>query len=269
MDRWGEQPAAEPSGEGEGEGTRTPGPWAIGAAEGADPALAGPEFAGPGLQARGPGDRTRAVTFQTTWRGYVPAQVQAYLGALADQVDAREARIRELEDELRELRQGRGTRDAARAFAEQPPADPYEGAAGRLVELMRSLDREAERLRAETEAEAGRAVAEAREEASRILAEARAEAEPVRLDADAAGEARAEASIVLRDARAQAERIVREAEAAAAARERREEIRAELRSVKEALDRILGSAGPEPSGEVVVLEDSSSNGGARSDGALA
>jgi DivIVA domain-containing protein len=221
------------------------------------------------MQARGPGDRIRAVTFQTTWRGYVPAQVQAYLGALADQVDAREARIRELEDELRELRQGRGTRDAARAFAEQPPADPYEGAAGRLVELMRSLDREAERLRAETEAEAGRAVAEAREEASRILAEARAEAEPVRLDADAAGEARAEASIVLRDARAQAERIVREAEAAAAARERREEIRAELRSVKEALDRILGSAGPEPSGEVVVLEDSSANGGARSDGALA
>ncbi|HWO69790.1 MAG TPA: DivIVA domain-containing protein [Actinomycetota bacterium] len=268
MDRWGEQPAAEPIGE--GEDTRTPGPWAMGSAEGADPALASPELAGPGMQARGPGDRIRAVTFQTTWRGYVPEQVQAYLGALADQVDAREARIRELEDELRELRQGRGTRDAARALREQPPADPYEGVAGRLAELMRSLEREAERLRSEAEAEAGRAVAEAHEEASRILAEARAEAERVRLDADAAaGEARAEASIVLRDARAQAERIVREAEAAAAAaRERREEIRAELRSVREALDRVLGSAEPEASGEVVVLEDSSANGGARSDGTL-
>ena len=246
MDRWGEQPAAEPIGE--GEGIWTPGSWAMGWAEGADPAPASPELAGPGMQARGPGDRIRAVTFQTTWRGYVPEQVQAYLGTLADQVDAREARIRELEDELRELRQGRTTPYAARDLREQPAADPYEGVAGRLAELMRSLEQEAERLRSEAEAEAGRVVAEAREEASRILAEA---------------------SIVLRDAQGQAELIVREAEAAAAeARERREEIRAELRSVREALDRILGSAEPEAPGEVVVLEDSSANGGARSDGTL-
>lgn len=270
MDRWEEQPAAEPIGEGVG----TPDPWAVGGTEGAYPALAGGDLAaagivaGPGLHARGPGDRIRAVTFQTTWRGYVPEQVQAYLGALADQVDAREARIRELEAEVRELREGRDGR--AGPTAGRPPADAYEGVAGRVAELMRSLEQEAERLRSEAEAEAARAVTTAEEEAARIVAEARAEAERMRLDAEAAaGEARAEASIVLRDARAQAERIVREAEARGAeALARREEIVAQLRAVRDALDRVLRSEEPERAGEVVVLEDSSANGGARADGSL-
>lgn len=241
MDRWEEQPAAEPIGEGVG----TADPWAVGGTEGAYPALAGGDpaaagiVAGPGLHARGPGDRIRAVTFQTTWRGYVPEQVQAYLGALADQVDAREARIRELEAEVRELREGRDGR--AGPTAGRPPADAYEGFAGRVAELMRSLEQEAERLRSEAETEAARAVTTAEEEAARIVAEARAEAE----------------------------RIVREAEAAGAeALARREDTLARLRAVRDALDRVLRSEEPERASEVVVLEDSSANGGARADGSL-
>ncbi|HXF70989.1 MAG TPA: DivIVA domain-containing protein [Actinomycetota bacterium] len=255
---------AEP--EREGMGSVTAGPWAVGGAEDpgpvAGPALPGPALPGPGLEALGPGDRIRAVTFQTTWRGYVPEQVQAYLAAVADQVDAREARIRELEAEVRALREDRGVP------ADAAPRDPYEGVSGRIAELMRSVEREAERLRAEAEAEATRVAAEAREEAARLLAEAREQAERIRLDAEAAaGEARAEASILLRDARGQAERILREAEEAAAeARDRRAAIAAELRSVREALDRVLGGEG-DRADDVVVLEDSSANGGGRQTGA--
>jgi hypothetical protein len=79
-----------------------------------------------------------------------------------------------------------------------PQVDPYEELAGRLAELIRAADGQAEKILGEAQSEAGRQMTEARVEADRIRTDAQSRAE----------EARQQGDEVLRRARIEAERVL-------------------------------------------------------------
>lgn len=134
-------------------------------------------------------EQIRRRIFASVRRGFDPDQVREYLHQVADQVEA-------LENEVREARL---QAEAALRDAEaKPDRDPYEQLGGRIAELIRAADQEAEGL-----------VRDAKEEAQRIMGEARADADRVRLDAQArAEEARQAGEEALRAARAEADRTL-------------------------------------------------------------
>ena len=137
-------------------------------------------------------DQIRRREFATIRRGYDPDQVREYLQQIASQVET-------LERQLGEARLHAASGDQVVTLSEQTPADdPYERLAGRLSDVLRAADDQAERI-----------LQDAREEAAMILVEARTEADRIRVDAQAhAEEARQEGGEVLKNARLEAERML-------------------------------------------------------------
>ncbi len=133
-------------------------------------------------------EQIRRREFVTTRRGYDVEQVRDYLDQLATQVDQMETLLRSAQ-----LQAG-----AAERAQSEPRKDPYQQLADRYAEVLRTTDRETDRIRRE-----------ARDEADRLLREARADADRIRLDAQSRAEqAREEAERALREARSRADRTI-------------------------------------------------------------
>ena len=131
-------------------------------------------------------DRIREPRFSTVKRGYDPGQVLEYLTRVADRIQALESRVRELESELQVAHQ---QPDGAHENQAPEGVDPFEVAAARVADLMKTFDREVGNLHLEAEAEASRIVGEARNEADKTRLDAQDHAEEMRVDA---GRGRAE-----------------------------------------------------------------------------
>jgi DivIVA domain-containing protein len=133
-------------------------------------------------------EQIRRREFVTTRRGYDTGQVRDYLEELSRQVEQMESMLRTAKLQA----------DAAERVQAGPRTDPYEQLSRRFADVLRSMDREADRLRRE-----------AKDEAERILREARADADRIRLDAQSRAErAREEAERALRDAHTRADRTI-------------------------------------------------------------
>jgi DivIVA domain-containing protein len=133
-------------------------------------------------------EQIRRREFVTTRRGYDVEQVRDYLEQLSQQVEQMET----------VLRSAKLQADAAERSQSGPRRDPYQQLSDRFAEVLRTTDREADRIRRE-----------AKEEADRILREARMEADRIRLDAQSRAEqAREEAERAVREARSQADRTI-------------------------------------------------------------
>jgi DivIVA domain-containing protein len=133
-------------------------------------------------------EQIRRREFVTGRRGYDVEQVRDYLEQLSHQVE-------QMEQLLRNARLQAGAAERAQAG---PRRDPYQQLSERFAEVMRSTDREADRVRRE-----------AKDEAERVLREARSEADRIRLDAQSRAEqAREEADRALREAKTQADRTI-------------------------------------------------------------
>ena len=180
-------------------------------------------------------EQIRRREFATIRRGYDPEQVRNYLGQVAAQVEALERQLREarLEAESAHTPTVIPEPDAA------PPVDPYEELAGRLAELIRSADGQAEQILSEAQAEAGRQTSEARAEADRIRTDAQSRAE----------EARQQGDEVLKKARVEAERVL------STLSTRREhlvdqlqQMQSRLLGVAQELESALGTEDDEPEG---------------------
>lgn len=130
-------------------------------------------------------------TFATVRRGYDPDQVMEYVTRLTDHLDALKTEVRRLQAELSQ-------RDVTPEEQAPTAQDEYDGVGARVADLMRTFDRDVEKLRQDAEAEAVRIVAEAKSEADRIQREAE------RLHA----EAEAKADRVLAEARTEADKIL-------------------------------------------------------------
>jgi DivIVA domain-containing protein len=145
-------------------------------------------------------EQIRRREFATIRRGYDPEQVRDYLQQVAAQVETLEGQLREARLQMESAVQPA----AAAELQPQPPAetaptvDPYEQLAGRLTELIRAADGQAEKILREAQAEATRQMTEARSEADRVRTDAQSQAE----------EARQHGEEVLHHAKAEAERVL-------------------------------------------------------------
>jgi len=163
-------------------------------------------------------EQIRRRMFATVRRGFDPDQVRDYLGQVADQVEKLEARLREASMAA----------DAAQATrvaeTQKESPDPYAEVAGRVAELLRSADRQAQSL-----------VTEAGSEARRLLEEARAEADRVKLDAQSRAEqARAAGEEALASAKREAEEML------SSLTQRRDALVSDLGKVRKLLMAIAG-----------------------------
>jgi uncharacterized membrane protein YqiK len=160
-------------------------------------------------------ERARGGVFARSLRGYDIEDVNVFLVTIANQMEAAEHRP---PPETRAA--------AVRSAANVPVADqsdPYERLAERVAGMLRSADKEAERLVEDARAEAERSSIEARIEAERLRAEAEAAVE----------EARRQAEEILRKAKADAE------ESTSSLTTQRDALLGELR---EAQTKLLGAA---------------------------
>jgi DivIVA domain-containing protein len=140
-------------------------------------------------------DQIRRREFATVRRGYDADQVRDYLIAVAAQVEALEAEIRETRLDPGESGQEEAGSEPILAKQE---ASPYEELATRLASVIEAADSEAKGI-----------VDEAGADARRMLEEARSEADRIRVDAQArAEEARQLGSDVLEKAKLEAERML-------------------------------------------------------------
>ena len=153
-------------------------------------------------------EQIRRRMFATVRRGFDPDQVRDYLLQVAEQVDDLEGQVREARLEVE-----------AAFRPSTPQRDPYEELAGRLAELLRVADREAEAIRQEAMADAERMVTEARADADRIRVDAQSTAE----------EARHRGANTLRQAREEADRTL------AGLASRRETLVEQLQSMQDRL----------------------------------
>ena len=188
-------------------------------------------------------EQIRRREFATIRRGYDPEQVRHYLGQVATQVETLERQLREARLEAESARTPTVIPDPEADAT--PRVDPYEELAGRLAELIRAADGQAESILSEAQAEAGRQTSEARAEADRIRTDAQSRAE----------EARQQGDEVLRKARVEAERVL------STLSTRREhlvdqlqQMQSRLLGVAQELETALGDdeahAGSEPAGSV-------------------
>ena len=141
-------------------------------------------------------EQIRRREFASIRRGYDPEQVRDYLRQVAAQVET-------LEAQLREVRLAAESAHAPTVVPEPegeavPEVDPYDELAGRLAELIRAADGQAEKLVEEAKATAARQMSEARVEADRIRTDAQSRAE----------EARQQGDEVLERANLEAERVL-------------------------------------------------------------
>lgn len=133
-------------------------------------------------------EQIRRREFVQTRRGYDSTQVREYLEQIARQVEQMQALLRDARMEA----------DAVTRASSLPKADAYEQLAGRVAELLRTADRQAEQMKAD-----------ARAEAKTILREARTDADRIRLDAQSgAKDARDRAERALREARERADATI-------------------------------------------------------------
>jgi len=174
-----------------------------------------PETPGPLITSEQVRERARGGLFARTLRGYDIEEVNVFLVKIANQMEAAEHRP---PPETRAA----AVRSAAKA-AVVDPGDPYERLAERLAGMLRSADKEAERLVEDARAEAERSSIEARIEAERLRAEAEAAVE----------EARRQAEEILRKAKADAE------ESTSSLTTQRDALLSELREVQ---TKLLGAA---------------------------
>jgi len=86
-------------------------------------------------------------TFATVRRGYDPHQVLEYVSRLTDHLNALSTQVRQLQAELSQ-------RDVAQEEQAPTAQDEYEGVGTRVADLMRTFDRDLERLRQDAETEA-------------------------------------------------------------------------------------------------------------------
>jgi hypothetical protein len=136
--------------------------------------------------------------FTVVRKGFNPDDVIVHLGRVAEYVADLEATIADRQAQLRERDRARPSDEAARDQA-------YESTAARIADLMRTFDRDMERLRAESASQAEARLAEAHANAERIDAEA----------TNLRAEAEAEAQRVVREATEQAVGVRAEAERSA------------------------------------------------------
>jgi DivIVA domain-containing protein len=174
-----------------------------------------PETPGSRITSEQVRERARGGVFARTLRGYDIYEVNVFLVDIANQMEAAEHRP---PPETRNTAAGSA---ANAAVVDQ--SDPYERLAEHLAGMIRSADKEAERL-----------VEDARAEAERLSIEARSEAERLRAEAEAgAEEARRQAEEILRKARADAE------ESTSSLTTQRDALLSELREVQ---TKLLGAA---------------------------
>ncbi|MDP9327909.1 MAG: DivIVA domain-containing protein [Actinomycetota bacterium] len=147
-------------------------------------------------------EQIRRREFATIRRGYDPEQVRDYLRQVAAQVETLEGQLRDARLEMESGRQPAAAAEPQHQPEPQletaPSADPYEQLAGRLSELMRAADGQAQKILSDAQAEATRQMTEARAEADRVRTDAQSQAE----------EARQHGDEVLHHAKAEAERVL-------------------------------------------------------------
>jgi F0F1-type ATP synthase membrane subunit b/b' len=173
-----------------------------------------PETPGSPITSEHVRERARGGLFAKALRGYDIEEVNVYLVKLANQMELAEHRPPETRAPVVQVA-------ANAAVVDQ--GDPYERLAERLAGMLRSADKEAERLVEDAHAEAERSTIEARIEADRVRAEAEAAVE----------EARRQAEEILRNAKADAE------ESTSTLTAQRDALLTELR---EAQTKLLGAA---------------------------
>jgi vacuolar-type H+-ATPase subunit H len=125
------------------------------------------------LELFGPPEADGSPRFTQVLRGYDPEQVRGYFLQLTARVDSLE---RELDDAVAQ-------RDAARRRYSMAREDAYNQLAGRMAELLRVADQQAEKVRRDADEDTKRRLDEARHFASQIQRESEAEAERLRQQA--------------------------------------------------------------------------------------
>lgn len=162
-------------------------------------------------------------TFATSFRGYDPAEVRAFLRRVADEISAlreREADLRRRLDESQRKAAAPPPLDEATLMAalgeetarvlrsaKEAAAEITRKAEQKVAAVVREAQEEAARLREEAEGILARRTEEAEEAAAAVRAEAEAEAAAIR------ARARAEAETLLEEARATGRAMVQEAQA--------------------------------------------------------
>lgn len=186
-------------------------------------------------------EEIRGKEFDAARRGYDRDQVRAYLQQIATLVD----------DFNRALRE---------APAEAPAEDPYGRLAGRVADVLRSTDEQAEKI-----------LHDAREEAARTLDEARAETDRMHADAQShADAARRQGDEILRNADAEAARVLSGSSAAREGLvEKMQQMRYRLSDAVQELEVAIGElsdekeprmGAPEPGRNESMLPDGASEG---------
>jgi DivIVA domain-containing protein len=196
-------------------------------------------------------NQTDRPTFRVVRRGYDRVQVEEYLDSLEVDVGAQQR-------------------------AEKAPEDPasqarYAAVSDHVAQVMRALDDEAERLRAQANEEVERMLSEARAEADQVQRDAKSRANQVRsLANDALREARQAADAIQNDAKERAEGTLATADGLlnearqqagrvlADLKHRRLSLYGKLRRTRNALDEALndldsGIDEEGPANEVVLL----------------
>ncbi|HEY3209667.1 MAG TPA: DivIVA domain-containing protein [Actinomycetota bacterium] len=125
------------------------------------------------LELFGPPDADGSPRFTQVLRGYDPEQVRGYFLQLTARIDTLE---RELEDAVSQ-------RDVARRRYTMAREDAYNQLAGRMADLLKVADQQAEKIRRDAEDESKHRVDEARHLATQIQRETEAEAERLRQQA--------------------------------------------------------------------------------------
>ncbi len=125
------------------------------------------------LELFGPPDADGSPRFTQVLRGYDPEQVRGYFLQLTAKVDTLE---RELEDAVSQ-------RDSARRRYTMARDDAYNQLAGRMAELLKVADQQAEKIRRDAEDESKHRLDETRHLATQIQRESEAEAERLRQQA--------------------------------------------------------------------------------------
>jgi cell division septum initiation protein DivIVA len=121
----------------------------------------------------GPPDADGSPRFTQVLRGYDPEQVRGYFLQLTARIDTLE---RELEDAVSQ-------RDVARRRYAMARDDAYNQLAGRMAELLKVADQQAEKIRREAEDESKHRIDEARHLSTQIQRESEAESERLRQQA--------------------------------------------------------------------------------------
>jgi vacuolar-type H+-ATPase subunit H len=156
------------------------------------------------LELFGPPDADGSPRFTQVLRGYDPEQVRCYFLQLTARIDTLE---RELEDAI-------GQRDAARRRYSMARDDAYNQLAGRMAELLKVADQQAEKIKRDAEEDAKRRVDEARHLATQIQRESEGEAERLRQQAmDVLRQAEADRDRVLGGLTASRDAVVAELQA--------------------------------------------------------